>query len=94
MIGLVQDLLARQNPAEPHTLRTRILVSLCISFAYIVLYGFYGLIGCAIAYLVGVELMGLPMQWMLLPLFVGVLLGMWKSLSAMRDYWRNFGHGD
>lgn len=92
MIGFLTDLLSRQDPAQPHTLLTRLVVSFCIGFAYIVLYGFYGLVAAVIVYLLGVELMGLPLSWMFAAFAIGVLMGCWKSIQGIRDYWANYGH--
>ena len=93
MIGLIQDLLARQDPSKPHTPLTRVLICLCIGFAYIVLYGFYGLVAAVVVYLIGVELMGMSLQWMFYAFFVGIILGAWRTIIAIRDYWLNSGHG-
>lgn len=93
MIGLIEDLLARQDPSKPHTLLTRLLICFCIGFAYIVLYGFYGLVAAVAVYLLGVELMGLSLQWMFYAFFIGIFLGAWRTIIAIRDYWLNAGHG-
>lgn len=94
MIGLLEDLLSRQDKAKPHTLLTRLLVSSFICFAYLVLYGFYGLVAAFVFWLVGVELMSLPWPWMFYAFFLGLLGGAWQAVKGIRDYWRNFGHGD
>lgn len=91
VIRVVESLLSRQDPTQPHTLLTRLLVSFCISLAFVVLYGFYGLIATVVFYLIGIELMGLPANWLFYPLIAGVLMGCWKSISAIRDYWGNYG---
>jgi len=57
-----------------------------------VLYGLYGLIAAIIVYLLGVELMGLPLHWMYFPFILGLLSGCWKSFLGVRDYWKNYGH--
>ena len=92
MIGLLHEVLSKQDPTQPHTLLTRLVVSFCICLAYIVLHGFYGLIAAIIFYLLGVELMGLPLQWMFYPFVLGLLSGCWKSFLGIRDYWKNCGH--
>ena len=94
MIGIVKELLSKQDPSRPHTLLTRLTVSSCICFAFIVLYGFYGLIAAVVVYLFGVELMGLPTKWMYYPFVIGLLLGCWHSVRGIRDYWRNYGNAD
>jgi uncharacterized membrane protein YczE len=92
MIGLLQELLSKQDPTQPHTLLTRLVVSFCIGLAYIVLHGFYGLIAAIIVYLLGVELMGLPLQWIFYPFILGLLSGCWQSFLRIRDYWKNYGY--
>ncbi len=92
MISLLEDLLSKQDPTVPHTLLTRLVVSACICLAYIVLYGFYGLLAAIVVYLIGVELMEFPLNWMFYPFILGLLIGGWKSILGLRDYWRNYGH--
>ena len=58
-----------------------------------VLYGFYGLMGSVVAYLLGVELAGLSLGWMYLPLGAMLVYGLWKSVQALFDYWQGYGHG-
>ena len=89
---IVESLLSRQDPTRPHTLLTRLLVSFCIGLAFIVLYGFYGLIAAIVFYLIGIELLGFPTNWLFYPLIAGVLIGCWKSSSGIRDYWGNHGY--
>lgn len=89
MIGFLVELLSKQDPTRPHTLLTRLVVSFCIGLAYIVLYGFYGLIAAIVVYLFGVELMGLPASWMFYPFVIGLLIGCWNSYLGIRDYWKN-----
>lgn len=89
---LIKGLLARQDQTQPHTLLTRLIVSFCICLACVVLHGFYGLLAAIVVYLVGVEIMGLPLQWMFYPFIVSLLSGFWKALLNIRDYWRNYGH--
>ncbi|HNP62326.1 MAG TPA: hypothetical protein PKH39_00245 [Woeseiaceae bacterium] len=92
MIGLVEELLSKQDPTKPHTLLTRLIVSFCIGLACIVLYGFYGVIAAVVVYLFGVELMGLQKNWMFYPFAMGLLVGCWVSISNIRDYWKNYGY--
>ncbi len=94
MISLLQDLLSKQDPAQPHTLLTRLIVSFCICLAYVVLHGFYGLLAAVVVYLIGVEIMGLPLQWMFFPIILGLLSGCWQSFLGLRDYWSNYGHSN
>jgi hypothetical protein len=94
MLSLLEDLLSKQDLTQPHTLLTRLLVSFCIFLAYIVLYGFYGLLAAIAVYLFGAELMGLPQQWMFYPFILGLLGGCWKSFLGVGDYWQNYGHPD
>ena len=94
MISLLRDLLSKQDQTQPHTLRTRLIISFCICLAYIVLHGFYGLLAAIVVYLLGVELMGLPLQWMIYPFILGLLSGCGKSFLNIRDYWRNYGHAN
>lgn len=94
MIGLVEEFLSRQDPTQPHTLLTRLVVSFCICLGYTVLFGFYGLVAGIVVYLLGVELMGLPANWMFYPVVVGLLIGCWKSFRSIRDYWKNYGYGN
>lgn len=94
MIGFIEELLSKQDPTQPHTLLTRLVVSACICMGCIVLYGFYGLITAIFVYLIGVELMGLPTNWMFYPFVIGLLVGCWKSFQSIRDYWENYGYGD
>ena len=94
MITLLEKLLSKQDPTQSHTLLTRLIISFCICLAYIVLHGFYGLLAAIIVYLVGVELMGLPLQWMFYPFILGLLSGAWKAFLNVRDYWKNYGHAN
>jgi hypothetical protein len=92
MINLLEELLSEQDPTQAHTLLTRLLVSFCIGLACMVLYGFYGLLAAIAVYLFGVELMGLPLQWMFYPFILGLLAGCWKSFLNVGNYWKNYGH--
>ena len=91
--NIVGDLLAHQDPREKHSLLTRLVVSAVIVFANMVLYLFYGLIAAVVFYLIGVEALKLSGKVPLIPLGIAVLSGIWKSLSLLVDYWRNYGHG-
>jgi hypothetical protein len=93
MIRLLSDLLSRQDLTKPHTLLTRLIASFCICLAWVVLHGFYGLLASVVVYLLGVEIMGLPLQTMFYPFMIGLLSGCWKSILSLRDYWGNYGHG-
>lgn len=93
MLGILSDLLSRQDPNAKHSVLTRVLVCGVILAAYTILYGFYGLVAAVVVYLVGVELMGLTFGWVLLPLLVSVLIGIWKGACGIRDYLANYGHG-
>ena len=90
---LLENLLARQDPAEKHTLLTRAIVTVLVSLTAMVLPGFYGVMAAVLVYLLGVELLGLPVTWMFLPLVLALLFGMWKAWAAVGDYWKNYGHG-
>ena len=94
MLYLLESLLSKQDPEQPHSILTRLVVSFCIGFAIIVLYGFYGLCAGIVTYLLGVELLGLPQKWAFYPVVLGFLSGAWMSVRHLRDYWRNFGNGD
>jgi Na+/proline symporter len=93
MEEIVRRLLAQQDSSKRHTWLTRATVSFVVVFAYCVLYGFYGVIGSILMYLLGVELSGLSVGWMYLPFGMMMLYGLWKSFQALADYWRNYGHG-
>ena len=90
---LIAELLAMQDPAKPHTLLTRVLVSLIIVFASLVYAGLFGVLGGIAVYLVGVELMNLDLRWMYAPIGIALLIGLRNSLAPLADYWRHYGHG-
>jgi energy-coupling factor transporter transmembrane protein EcfT len=94
MISLLKDLLSKQDQTQPHTLLTRLIVSFCICVAYTALHGFYGLLAAIVVYLLGVEIMGLPLEWMFYPFMLGLLSGGWRSFVSLRDYWSNYGHAN
>ena len=94
MISLLRDLLSKQDQSQPHTLLTRLIVSFCICLAYIVLHGFYGLLASVVVYLLGVEIMGFPLQAIYYPFILGLLSGCWKSFLSLREYWGNYGHAN
>lgn len=91
--NLVADLLARQDPAAPHTLLTRLLISAIIVFANAVYFGFFGILGIVAFYLVGIELLNFDNRSLLLPLAFALLVGLWQSIKMLTDYWRHYGHG-
>ncbi|MEM7467562.1 MAG: hypothetical protein AAF387_11870 [Pseudomonadota bacterium] len=93
MEDAIRRLLAYQNPNQKHTALTRITISLIIIFANSVLYGFYGVMGSVVFYLLGVELAGIGLGWMFLPLVVMLAYGLYKSFLMIMDYWRHYGHG-
>lgn len=94
MIRYLEALLSMQDPTQPHTLLTRLVVSFCVCLVCIVLYGFYGLIAAIVVYLFGVELMGLPANWALYSFMIGLLIGCWNSILSIRDYWKGYGYGE
>ena len=94
MIGLVEELLSRQDPTQPHTLVTRLVVSFCICLVYTVLFSFYGVVASIVVYIFGVELMGLPASWAFYPFAVGLLIGCWNAFRSIRDYWKNYGYAN
>ena len=89
---LVTQLLARQDPDAPHSLLTRLVVSAIIVFAQIVLFGFYGVMAAVVMYLLGVELGGLSLRWVYLPIGLAFIFAMWGAAKMLVDYWRNWGH--
>jgi hypothetical protein len=90
---LVAELLRRQDPSKPHTLLTRVLVSLIIVFASLVYAGFFGVIISVAFYLLAVELSGAHLGWAFIPFGLAILVGLRNSVSSLLDYWRNYGHG-
>lgn len=91
--NLVADLLAQQDEKARHTLLTRLLISGIILFANIVYAGFFGVIGVVIFYLLGIELMELNERWLLAPLGLALIFGLWQSTRMLKDYWTHHGHG-
>ena len=91
---LLYQLLSLQDPTQTHTWLTRALVSGIILFANIVLYGFFGVMGAVVVYLIGVEGFGMARGWMLLPVVAALAIGLWRSVPMLVGYWRNHGHGD
>lgn len=91
IIRLIQNILSQQDPAEAHTLVTRVVVSGIIVFINLVLYGFYGVLAAVGVYLV-VEWGGWPVEWLLAPMVVALLIGLRKAIQAVGDYWQNYGH--
>ena len=90
---LVADLLGAQDPDKPHTLLTRILVSLIIVATNLVYYGFFGVLGLVAVYLVGVELIGLDLRWIFAPVGIAIVIGLKQSHGGLIDYWSHYGHG-
>jgi hypothetical protein len=93
VVKLVAELLNRQDSDKPHTLLTRLLISLIILFASLVYTLFFGVLSAVATYLIGVELMGLDLRWMYAPIIVAVLIGLKDTAALLTDYWRNHGHG-
>ena len=89
---LIAELLHRQDPAKPHTLLTRGLISLIIVGANLVYAGFFGVLGAVVVYLVGVELLGGDLRRAYAPLGLSLLVGLKISVKSLIDYWRNYGH--
>ncbi len=90
---LIADLLGAQDPEKPHTLLTRVLVSLIIVASNLVYFGFFGVLALVVVYLVGVELMGIDLRWLYAPIGLAILVGLKQSYSGITDYWRHHGHG-
>lgn len=90
MERLIFDLLSRQDPTKSHTWLTRCVITFVILFGYTVLYGVYGVIGSVVGYLVLVELMGFSLRWMFLPFALSILIGLWKCVPQLEDYWRRY----
>ena len=90
---LVAALLNRQDPDQPHTPLTRLLISLIILFASLVYTLFFGVLAAVAVYLFGVELMNLDLRWMYAPIVIAAAVGLKDAVSLLSDYWRNYGHG-
>ena len=90
---LIAELLDRQDPRKPHTLLTRLTVSLIIVVTSLIYAGFFGVIGAVAVYLVAVELMGGHLRWFLAPIGIALIFGVRSSIVGLLDYWRNYGHG-
>ena len=90
---LIADLLSMQDPSKPHSLLTRTIVSLIIVGTSVVYAGFFGVLGAVAAYLLAVELMGLGLQWALVPVGLALVVGLKNGIRSLIDYWRNYGHG-
>ncbi len=93
MTKLIADLLSMQDPDKPHTLLTRVVVSLIILSTSLVFAGLFGVLGAIGVYLLGVELMGMDRQWMFAPVGIALIVGLKNSLGSLTDYWRHYGHG-
>ena len=95
MDRIAAELLAHQNPNEPHTLLTRFVISAIILFANGVLYGVYGVFVAIAVFVLGVGFFGLHLLWAVLPIPLGLLYGvLFAALPMLLDYWRNHGHGE
>lgn len=90
---LIAELLQMQDPAKPHTLLTRSIVSLIIVGTSLVYTGFYGVIGAVAVYLFAVELLGAHLRWALVPVGLALVVGLRNGVVGLVDYWRNYGHG-
>jgi hypothetical protein len=85
MLRLIADLLSMQDPANPHTLLTRAVVSAIIVGTDLVYAGFFGVFGAVGVYLIGIELMGIHPRWMFAPVGLAILVGLKSSLGNLRD---------
>ncbi len=90
---LIADLLSLQDPAKPHSLLTRVIVSLIILGTSLVYTGFFGVLGAVGVYLLGVELLDVDLRWIYLPLGLALAVGLKSGFVGLADYWRNYGHG-
>ena len=90
---LIANLLSMQDPAKPHTLLTRVIVSLIIVVANLILAGVFGVLGAIVAYLLFVELLGTTLHWALVPMGLALIVGLKNGFGGLVDYWRNYGHG-
>ena len=90
---LIAELLSMQDPAKPHTVLTRVIVSLVIAGIHLVYAGFFGVLGAVAVYLLFVELLAAAPQWTLVPLGLALAAGLKNAAGGLVDYWRNFGHG-
>ena len=90
---LISDLLNMQDPEKPHTLLTRVIVSLVILGINVVYAGFFGVLGAVAAYLLFVELWGAALQWAFVPMALALVAGLKTGFDSLGDYWQNFGHG-
>lgn len=89
---LIAELLRYQDTSEPHTLLTRVLVSLMIIFVSLVYAGFFGVILFVLVYLLAVELLGADIGWAYAPLGLSLVVGLKNCVVSLVDYWRNYGH--
>lgn len=85
-------MLSGQDPDAPHSLLTRLVISAIIVFAQLVLYGFYGVMAGVVVYLLGVELAGVSLRWLYLPMAVALILALRGAARMVSDYWRHHGH--
>ena len=90
---LIADLLSMQDPEKPHTVLTRVIVSLIIIVTSVIYTGFFGVLGLVAVYLFGVELMNMDTRWIYAPVGVAMIAGLKQSYSGLLDYWQHYGHG-
>jgi hypothetical protein len=90
---LIDDLLSMQDPTKPHTVLTRVIVTLIIVGINLVYAEFFGVLGAIAVYLLFVELQGVALHWALVPLSLALVVGLKNGIGGLVDYWRNFGHG-
>ena len=90
---LIAELLSWQDPNRPHTILTRIIITLIIVAANVIYAGFFGVLAFVAVYLLGVELMGLELIWALAPFYLSLPFGLWVSFRSLAEYWQNYGHG-
>lgn len=88
---LIAELLSLQDPAQPHTLLTRVIISLIIVGVSLVYAGFFGVLGSVAVYLIGVELMNLNIRWMFAPVGLALILGTKCAIGHLLTYWRDPG---
>ena len=89
---LIAELLHMQDPSKPHTLLTRILVSLIIVGINLVYAGFFGVLIAVAVYLLCVELLDMHLHWIFAPVILALLIGLKSSFGNLQDYWQNYGH--
>lgn len=90
---LIHDLLAHQDPKKKHTILTRAIISMIVVFASLFYAGFFGVLAAVAFYLLGVELMGMDLIWLYIPLILALIVGLISGFRQLLSYWRDFGHG-